>query len=56
MMEYTGKYWKMIIPLAKKSLVKRYGKEYTGSLIKKADEVRRRVHFLYSAYLRRKAH
>ncbi len=41
MMEYTGKYWKMIIPLAKKSLVKRYGKEYTGSLIKKADEVYR---------------
>lgn len=37
MMEYTGKYWKMIIPLAKKSLVKRYGKEYTSSLIKKAD-------------------
>ena len=27
MMEYTDKYWKMIIPLVKKDLVRRFGKE-----------------------------
>lgn len=37
MMEYTNKYWNMIMPLLKKSLKRRYGKEYTSALIKKAD-------------------
>ena len=27
MMEYTDKYWKIIIPLVKKDLVRRFGKE-----------------------------
>ena len=37
MMEYTNKYWKMIMPLVKKSLVKRFGKEETASIIQKTD-------------------
>lgn len=41
MLEYTNKYWKMLIPLAKRSLVRRFGKEETAALIKKADEVYR---------------
>lgn len=35
MMEYTDKYWKMVIPYVKKSVTKRYGKEYTAALIQK---------------------
>lgn len=41
MMEYTDKYWKIFIPLTKKSLVNRYGKEYTAELLKKANAVYR---------------
>lgn len=37
MMKYTNKYWNMIMPYVKKSLVKRYGKEYTETLVQKAD-------------------
>lgn len=33
MLEYTDKYWKMITPSVKKSLSKRYGKEYANNLI-----------------------
>ncbi len=40
MMEYTDKYWKMIIPLVKKDLVRRFGKE-AASLIQKTDVVYR---------------
>ena len=36
-MEYTDKYWKMIIPLVKKDLVRRFGKEEAASLIQKTD-------------------
>lgn len=39
MLEYTNKYWKVIIPLVKKSLTKRYGKEYGVNLIDKVDKV-----------------
>lgn len=41
MMEYTDKYWKMLMPLVKQSLVKRFGKEETAKLIKKTDAVYR---------------
>ena len=41
MMEYTDKYWKIFMPLTKKSLVNRYGKEYTAELLKKANDVYR---------------
>lgn len=41
MMEYTDKYWKMIIPLVKKELVRRFGKEEAASLIQKTDAVYR---------------
>lgn len=41
MMEYTDKYWKMIIPLVKKDLVRRFGKEEAASLIQKIDVVYR---------------
>lgn len=41
MMEYTDKYWKMIIPLVKKDLVRRFGKEEAASLIQKTDVVYR---------------
>lgn len=41
MMEYTDKYWKMIIPLVKKDLVRRFGKEEAASLIQKTDAVYR---------------
>ena len=37
MMEYTNKYWNMLMPFIKKSLNKRYGKAYTKALITKAD-------------------
>lgn len=40
-MEYTDKYWKMIIPLVKKDLVRRFGKEEAASLIQKIDVVYR---------------
>lgn len=40
-MEYTDKYWKMIIPLVKKELVRRFGKEEAASLIQKTDAVYR---------------
>lgn len=36
-MEYTKKYWNMLIPHMKKSLNRRYGKAYTKELIKKTD-------------------
>ncbi len=36
MMKYTNKYWKLLIPFMKKSLNKRYGKEYTKELVEKA--------------------
>ena len=38
MMEYTDKYWKMVIPYVKKSVTKRYGKEYTTALMQKTHE------------------
>lgn len=41
MMEYTNKYWKMIIPIVKKGLVRRFGKEETASLLQKADAIYR---------------
>lgn len=41
MIEYTDKYWKMLMPLTKKGLNKRYGKEYTKDLLKNADVVYR---------------
>lgn len=41
MMEYTNKYWKMIIPIVKKGLVRRFGKEETASLLQKADVIYR---------------
>ncbi len=41
MMPYTNKYWKAMMPLLKKSLNKRYGKEYTQTLVQKADVVYR---------------
>lgn len=41
MMEYTDKYWKIIIPLVKKDLVRRFGKEEAASLIQKTDVVYR---------------
>ena len=41
MMEYTNKYWKMIIPIVKKGLVRRFGKEETASLLQKADTIYR---------------
>lgn len=34
MMEYTNKYWKMLMPLIKRSLTKRLGKEETAELKK----------------------
>ena len=37
MIEYTDKYWKMIMPLVRKSLVKRFGKEETANLIQKTE-------------------
>lgn len=37
MMEYTGKYWNMLMPLIKKSLNRRYGRAYTKELIRKTD-------------------
>lgn len=37
MIEYTDKYWKMLVPLLKKSLHKRYGKAYTKALLQKTD-------------------
>lgn len=40
-MEYTDKYWKMIISLVKKDLVRRFGKEEAASLIQKTDVVYR---------------
>ena len=40
-MEYTNKYWKMIIPIVKKGLVRRFGKEETASLLQKADAIYR---------------
>lgn len=43
MMEYTDKYWKMIIPLVKKDLVRRFGKEEAASLIQKTDVVYRDI-------------
>ncbi len=43
MLEYTNKYWKMLMPLTKKSLVKRFGKEETEKLIKKTDRVYREM-------------
>lgn len=41
MMEYTNKYWKMIIPIVKKGLVRRFGKEETASLLQKTDAIYR---------------
>lgn len=41
MLKYTNKYRKMLIPLAKRSLVRRFGKEEAAALIKKADAVYR---------------
>lgn len=38
MMEYTDKYWKMLVPYIRKSLNKRYGKEYTKDIIIKTDK------------------
>lgn len=41
MLEYTDKYWKMLMPTVKKSLVKRFGKDDTAVLLKKTDKVYR---------------
>lgn len=41
MMEYTDKYRKMLIPLTKRSLVKRFGKEKSAELLKKTDGIYR---------------
>ena len=41
MMEYTSTYWNIFMPLVKPCLKKRYGKEYTKELVKKADVVYR---------------
>jgi len=41
MMEYTDKYWKMLMPLIKKSLIRRFGKEETDALTSKTDAVYR---------------
>lgn len=41
MLEYTDKYWKMIMIPVKKSLTKRYGRQYTKELLPKADAVYR---------------
>lgn len=43
MLEYTSKYWKMLIPLTRKGLVKRYGREYTRELLVKADGIYREL-------------
>ena len=43
MMEYTNKYWKMIMPLVKKSLIKRFGKEETALLVQKTDAIYREM-------------
>lgn len=43
MLEYTNKYWKTFISLAKKSLNKRYGKAYVKELLPKADVEYRRL-------------
>lgn len=37
MMKYTNKYWKMIIPIIRKSLVKRVGKEEAAAIVQKTD-------------------
>lgn len=41
MLEYTNKYWKMLVPMIKKSLVKRFGKDETAKLLAKTDEIYR---------------
>lgn len=41
MMKYTDKYFRAMMPFIKKSLNRRYGKEYTKNLVKKTDEVYR---------------
>lgn len=38
MMQYTDKYWKMLMPFIKKNLAKRFGKIYTKNLIAKTDK------------------
>ena len=38
MMQYTDKYWKMLMPFIKKNLTKRFGKIYTKNLIAKTDK------------------
>lgn len=40
-MEYTSKYWNMLTPLIKKSLLKRYGKEETAELLRKTNQIYR---------------
>ena len=37
-MQYTDKYWKMLMPFIKRNLTKRYGKIYTKNLIAKTDK------------------
>lgn len=41
MMQYSDKYFRMMMPFIKKSLKRRYGKEYTKDLVKKTDVVYR---------------
>ena len=41
MMEYTSKYWNLLTPLIKKSLLKRYGKEETAGLLRKTNQIYR---------------
>ena len=41
MMQYNDKYFRMMMPFIKKSLKRRYGKEYTKDLVKKTDVVYR---------------
>ena len=41
MMEYTSKYWNMLIPLIKRSLLKRYGKAKTAELLRKTNQIYR---------------
>lgn len=41
MLEYTNKYWKMFVPMIKKSLVKRFGKDEAARLLEKTDGIYR---------------
>ena len=45
MLAFTGKYWLMMAPLVKHSLVQRYGREFASQTMRRAKSVyRERVH------------